>query len=158
MHGGRNRHYQPRLPKLPALPVSANYIGAYLRVNIDPNYANSLDVSAFGSRSPFSTLSARNGSPGACRPNCVPSTRIVSINAASRARAREQKSRLSCLLRLSFSAYRGVATLPRPSRWTISNATSAGVIPLIRLACAKFRGRTRESFSRASARSCAMLS
>ena len=38
----------------------------------------------------------------------------------------------------------------------ISIATSAGVMPLIRLAWARSRGRTRLSFSRASARNCTM--
>ena len=43
---------------------------------------------------------------------------------------------------------------PRPSKWTSTSARSAGVIPLTRPACSSVRGRTRSSFSRASARRC----
>jgi len=39
-------------------------------------------------------------------------------------------------------------------KYTISTARSAGVMPLIRLACPRFAGRIFVSFSRASARSC----
>ena len=39
-----------------------------------------------------------------------------------------------------------------PSRWAISSATSAGVIPLMRLAWPRLTGRILHSFSHASAR------
>ena len=45
----------------------------------------------------------------------------------------------------------------RFSRWAINSATSAGVMPLIRLAWSRLTGRIRESFWRASARRCAQL-
>ena len=44
--------------------------------------------------------------------------------------------------------------IPPPSSRTIKTAKSAGVMPLMRPACAKSSGRTRENFSRASARKC----
>ncbi len=42
----------------------------------------------------------------------------------------------------------------RPSKCTIKSARSAGVIPLIRPACARLCGCTRHNFSRASTRRC----
>ena len=51
-----------------------------------------------------------------------------------------------------FSPSDGALGAHRPPRRSANSIMSAGVMPLIRLACAKLRGRTRSSFSRASAR------
>ena len=73
----------------------------------------------------------------------LPSLPARAVNAAV---GRESKAR-----RLLLKGRSG--TFPFPSRCTMTSARSAGVMPLMRLACDKIRGRTRESFSRASARS-----
>src|SRR5262249_11723419 len=53
---------------------------------------------------------------------------------------------------LGADAYPLFLPYRRPSRCTMTRARSAGVTPLMRLACARLAGRTRLSFSRASAR------
>lgn len=55
--------------------------------------------------------------------------------------------------RLGCDAWRVAGDYRRPSRYTITSARSAGVMPLIRPAWPRLVGWTRMSFSRASARS-----
>ena len=145
----------PRLPNLPFTPIIAILRSESISIYLT-QIVHSIGFNA------FSPSGSKYASPRLFTPPRLPQAVASLPSTPSRARKAipftRGRSRSSW-----FRSRRNASGAPPskrgdhlPLRWIKSSAMSAGVMPLILLAWARLSGRTRTSFSRASARNWSM--